>query len=231
MARGVDGRNVFVDDADRTAFLDELSAVVKDASADIFAYCLMGNHFHLAIRVGQITLSTVMQRVLTTYSSYFNRRHGRTGHLFQARYKAIICVDDAYLAALIRYIHMNPVRAGIAQRPEDWPWSSLRLKGKGEDSPCAPEDFDPWPKQSEERLDLHREEQHEQPSLEDIGSMIESRTGIALVDLRSDNRARSVVAAKRLLAREAVKNGHQLAAVAIWMNSALSSISRYARAE
>lgn len=230
MARGVDGRDIFVDDRDREFFLDALNRVCANASADVLAYCLMGNHFHVAIKVGMVPLAEIMQRVLTGYSLAFNRRHDRTGHLFQARYKAIVCLNDAYLAALIRYIHMNPVRAGIVLKPQDWPWSSLR----GEVIPFNPEngiaDFDPWRKGTLRNIDLQRgEDEGKHRNLDDLGAMISARTGINHKDLRSDDRRRSVIAAKRMLTREALNNGHKLIAIARWMNLDPSSISRYAR--
>src|SRR6185503_15252840 len=103
----------------------------SEMSCTILAYCLMGNHFHLAMRVGNIPLSRIMHRMLTTYAMAFNFRHDRTGHLFQARYKAILCLDDAYLLGLVRYIHLNPVRAGLVPKPENWPWSSHHLYAAG----------------------------------------------------------------------------------------------------
>ncbi|MCR4295507.1 MAG: transposase, partial [Elusimicrobia bacterium] len=120
MAKGVDGRAIYTDDADRIGFLKSLNRIVNESGASVLAYCLMGNHFHLAIKVGAVPLSSVLQRILTSHALTFNIRHDRTGHLFQARYRSNLCLTDAYLTALIRYIHMNPVRAGLVSRPEDW---------------------------------------------------------------------------------------------------------------
>lgn len=124
MARGVDGRQIFIDDRDRRDFLRIILALRSETQFSILAYCLMGNHFHFAARVGSTPLSHIIQRLLTKYVLGFNQRHDREGHLFQARYKAALCLNDAYLITLIRYIHMNPVRAGLTKAPEDWPWSS-----------------------------------------------------------------------------------------------------------
>ncbi len=90
----------------------------------IYAYCLMPNHFHLALKVSAVPLGSLMQRILTGYSITFNHRHDRTGHLFQARYKSIPCLEDRYLLSLINYIQMNPVRAGLVKSAADWSWSS-----------------------------------------------------------------------------------------------------------
>jgi hypothetical protein len=83
----------------------------------------MPNHFHLLIRVGKFNLALIMQTILTRYAMHFNIEQRRKGHLFQSRYKAILCSDDPYLLTLIRYIHLNPVRAGLAAGPKDWRWS------------------------------------------------------------------------------------------------------------
>src|SRR3569832_1733814 len=97
MARGVDGREIFADEADRRTFLEITRSVKNETAYSLLAYCLMGNHFHFAMRGGPIPLSRIMQRLLTSYAMAFNVRHDRQGHLFQARYKAIVCLDDAYL--------------------------------------------------------------------------------------------------------------------------------------
>ncbi len=229
MARGVDGRDIFRDDQDRTAFLDGLTRIGKESAADIVAYCLMGNHFHLAIKVGLAPLASVMQRILTSHSLTFNRRHNRTGHLFQARYKAILCLNDAYLLGLIRYIHMNPVRAGLVARPQDWRWSSFN----SQEGPLYSEEdireFDPWPKEPAQNNVLTRDIDAETPDLADIGSRIATLTGIGIDEMRSNARRRDVVAAKRLLTQEAARSGHQLVSIARWLNSTPSSLTRYAQ--
>ncbi len=204
-----------------------MNRILKEASAEVFAYCLMGNHFHLAIRVGPVALASVMHRLLTSYSLVFNRRHDRAGHLFQARYKAILCLNDAYLATLIRYIHLNPVRAGLVSRPQDWRWSSFKGRSEANDYEADLADFDPWPKQTAENADLTREE--DKIGIADLGLTVAARTGVRIDELRSDIRCRRVVEAKRLLARDAFKSGHSLMAIGRWLNAAPSSVSRYVR--
>ena len=135
MARGVDGREIFADDSDRQTFLATTRGLKRETDCSVLAYCLMGNHFHFAIRVGRTPLSRIMHRLLTVYAMAFNFRHDRQGHLFQARYKSVLCLDDAYLIALIRYIHMNPVRRGLVSSPELWAWSSFRFYCYGEKGP------------------------------------------------------------------------------------------------
>jgi putative transposase len=113
IVRGVDRREVFCDDADRVAYCERLSLVFLEDGARCLAWALMPNHVHLLVRTGQRPLSRVMHRVGTRYGRYFNDRHERVGYLFQGRYKAIAVADDEYLMTLVRYVHANPLRAGL----------------------------------------------------------------------------------------------------------------------
>lgn len=90
----------------------------------VHAFCLMTNHIHLAVQIGDIPLSRGMQNLSFRYTRWINRRENRTGHLFQGRYKAVLVDGDSYLLELVRYIHLNPVRAGLVENPEEYPWSS-----------------------------------------------------------------------------------------------------------
>ena len=227
MARGVDGRAIFIDDHDRTKFLDDLRRISDDSSGEIIAYCLMGNHFHIAFRAGHIPLAVIMQRFLTGYAFSFNRRHNRAGHLFQARYKAVLCLDDAYLFGLVRYIHMNPVRAGLVAKPQDWPWSSSSQQVPGNSEGDLSE-FDPWPK-GEIISGMTRSEPAERQDMMKLGAETAALKGISVDELRSESRRRRTIAAKRALAREAVGQGHSLIAVASWLHVDRSSVSRYVR--
>ena len=113
MARGIEKRDIFYDDFDRDAFVDRLGSILLDTRTDCFAWALMPNHIHLLLRTGDTPISTVMQRLLTGYSVGFNRRHKRHGHVFHNRFKSILCQEETYLLELVRYIHLNPVRAGV----------------------------------------------------------------------------------------------------------------------
>lgn len=113
MVRGINKSDIFGDDQDKTLFLRRLSQKVIEGKCSIYAWVLMDNHVHLLFKSGQQGISTVMRKLLTWYAQYFNRRHNRTGHLFENRYKSILCDEDKYLLALVRYIHLNPLRAGI----------------------------------------------------------------------------------------------------------------------
>jgi REP element-mobilizing transposase RayT len=115
IVRGIDRKNIFLDDTDREDFLDRLSAIIDDTQTACFSWAIMPNHFHLLLRTGNAAISRVMQRLLTGYAISFNRRHDRQGHLFQNRYKSILCQEEAYLLELVRYIHLNPLRAKIVR--------------------------------------------------------------------------------------------------------------------
>jgi len=211
MARGVDGRETFADDQDRRFFLTTLADIKNEASYTLFAYCLMGNHFHMAIKVGGIPLSHILQRLLTRYVSAFNNRHERTGHLFQARYKAILCLNESYLLRLVDYIHANPVRSGLVLKTEDWAWSSsktyVRKMRTGlvdpDDMPltlgfdsniCGRQgDFDPWPKESPPGEILLRNQPAELISFECIAEQVASSTAIAPELIRSSQRGLAIV--------------------------------------
>ena len=126
-ARGNERRAIFRDDEDRHDYLSRLAFYREKFGFRLLAYCLMTNHIHLAIRRGASALSRVMASLHSSYTQSFNRRHRRVGHLFQGRYKSFLVQEDRYLQALIRYIHQNPVRAGIVGKAADYPWSSDRF--------------------------------------------------------------------------------------------------------
>lgn len=127
-ARGNERRDIFLGnlDDDRTAFLGTLGHVCERFNWISHAYCLMTNHYHLLIETAAANLSQGMRQLNGVYSQYVNRTHGRVGHLFQGRYKGILIEKDNYLLELARYVVLNPVRAGMVNRPEAWPWSSYR---------------------------------------------------------------------------------------------------------
>jgi REP element-mobilizing transposase RayT len=111
MARGIEKRLIFVNDADRANFLQRLGELVQDAHTPCLAWTLMPNHFHLLLKTDQTPISTFMRRLMTGHATWFNTRHQRSGHLFQNRFKSILCQEDTYLLELVRYIHLNPLRA------------------------------------------------------------------------------------------------------------------------
>ena len=134
MVRGINKAAIFSDDQDRQKFLDRLGENIDAAKCGIYAWVLMTNHVHLLFKSGSKGISAVMRRQLSWYAQYYNRRHRRTGHLFENRYKSILCEEENYLLALVRYIHLNPVRAGMVKTMEEldrYPWSGhCELMGK-----------------------------------------------------------------------------------------------------
>jgi len=125
MARGIERRDIFKDDKDRKAFLERLATVLEETQTQCYAWALIPNHFHLLLRTGLIPLSKVMRRLMTGYAVTFNKRHKRSGHLFQNRYKSVVCEEDPYLLELIRYIHLNPLRASVVKdlmELDKYPW-------------------------------------------------------------------------------------------------------------
>jgi REP element-mobilizing transposase RayT len=115
IARGINRKNIFNDDADRKNFLARLDKILTDTHTACFAWALVPNHFHLLLRTGLVPISTIMRRLLTGYAMSYNRRHSRHGHLFQNRYKSILCQENVYLLELVRYIHLNPLRSKVIE--------------------------------------------------------------------------------------------------------------------
>jgi len=125
-ARGNERGEVFRDDADRREFLAVLGRTVSVYGWRLHGYVLMGNHYHLLVETPEPTLSRGMRDLNGVTTQRFNRRHGRTGHLFEGRFKAILVEREAHLLELVRYLALNPVRAGIAKSAAAWPWSSYK---------------------------------------------------------------------------------------------------------
>ena len=124
LIRGNAGEDVFFDKGDRTRFLLLLQEGTERFTYRLHAFCLMTNHIHLIIQVGEIPLSKIVQNLSFRYTKFINKKKKRVGHLFQGRYKAILIDGDSYLLELVRYIHNNPVRAGLVRDPSEYPWSS-----------------------------------------------------------------------------------------------------------
>ena len=119
ICRGIERRKIFIDNADRDNFLERLGIILNETSTPCYGWALIPNHFHLLLRSGNVSISTVMRRLLTGYAVSYNRRHRRYGHLFQNRFKSILCQEDLYLKELVGYIHLNPLRAGIISDLKD----------------------------------------------------------------------------------------------------------------
>ncbi len=165
--RGVGRQIIFEDDRDREAFLDRLIKHLSLKDIDILAWCLMGNHFHLLVKGAMETLSSSMRSLLSSYALYFNVRHDRHGHLFQDRFASQCVKDDVQLLATARYIHLNPVKAGLTQSPH-YQWSSYeQYAGSLDDGICNTELIIDIVGDVAAFLLLHRTDPHDEGLLED----------------------------------------------------------------
>ena len=113
--RGIERTLIFTDERDRENFLERLSQLLTETQTPCYAWALMSNHAHLLLRTGSVAIAALMRRLLTGYAVSFNKRHRRHGHLFQNRYKSILCEEERYLRQLVAYIHLNPLRAGVLE--------------------------------------------------------------------------------------------------------------------
>jgi putative transposase len=134
-SRGNERRDIFHDDVDRRAFLLLLGVAIKRFGWSLSAWVLMTNHFHLVMQTPQPNLSRGMQWFLGKYAGWYNRRHKRCGHLFQGRFKSILVEKESYFSNVLRYVVLNPVRAGMVARPEDYEWSSYRATAGLDEAP------------------------------------------------------------------------------------------------
>jgi putative transposase len=125
-SRGNERRKIVVNDADRWQFLKVLAEVIEEEKVACHAWVLMDNHYHLLLETPAGNLSGAMKHLNGIYTQRFNRKHHRIGHLFQGRFKAIVVEKEAYLKELCRYLVLNPVRAKMVEKPEQWKWSSYR---------------------------------------------------------------------------------------------------------
>lgn len=125
MVRGINRQDIFHSEEDHQRYLDILLKIKREEDVEIWGYCLMSNHLHLLIRE-ETALSKIMKRVGSSYAYWYNWKYHRSGHLFQDRFKSEKIETDAYLMTVIRYIHQNPIKAGMVSKPEEYRWSSCR---------------------------------------------------------------------------------------------------------
>ena len=131
-SRGDRRESIVGDDTDRQTWLAVLEQGLERFAATAFAYCLMSNHYHVVLQTHRPNLSRLMRHVNGVYTQTYNRRHGVVGHLFQGRFKAILVEEESYFLEVCRYVGLNPVRANMVKRPQDWAWSSYRARtGRG----------------------------------------------------------------------------------------------------
>lgn len=125
-ARGNNGEDIFADDYDRYAYLALVARTLRLMTVRLFAYALMTTHVHLVLQTASANVSATIHRLHGAYAQAFNRRYGRRGHLFEGRFRSKPIEDNVYLLEATRYTHLNPVEAGLAASPEEYPWSSYR---------------------------------------------------------------------------------------------------------
>ena len=126
IVRGNQRQDIFLDEQDRREFLERVKRYKKELGFVLYAYVLMSNHLHLLIETPEIPISKIMQRINLTYTQFFNKKYSTVGHIFQGRYKSFLCDREEYLLSLVRYLHLNPVRAKLVEHPQEYKWSSHR---------------------------------------------------------------------------------------------------------
>ena len=126
MLRGANRQEIFHDEEDCKRFLETVERYKKESEMRVHGWCLMGNHVHLLLQEGKEELAMTMKRIGVSFAWYYNWKYKTTGHVFQDRYKSENIENDEYLLAVIRYIHQNPVKAGMVNKPDDWRWSSCQ---------------------------------------------------------------------------------------------------------
>ncbi len=134
-ARGHERATMFREDGDRERFLALLATVVRDKGWELHAYCLMGNHYHLLVETPSGGLSSGMKSLNGRYAQWFNWRHHRRGHFLEGRFRGVLVQKESHLLELHRYIVLNPIRAGLVERPGDWEWSSYRATAGSDKNP------------------------------------------------------------------------------------------------
>ena len=127
MARGINRQDIFNEDEDRQRYILTLQKAKEKSGCELYGYCLMDNHIHLLIKEKSESISQIMKRVGVSYAFWYNQKYERSGHVFQDRYKSEAVEDDNYFLAVLRYIHQNPLRAGMVKNIDDFSWSSHRL--------------------------------------------------------------------------------------------------------
>ena len=137
ISRGINRQDIFYDNGDYQHFLETIEQMKTNDQFAVLGYCLMTNHVHLLVRENTDTISRVMSRIGTSYAWWYNRKYGRSGHVFQGRYGSECVENDDYLLSVIRYIHNNPVKAAIVRNPEEYRWSSIHAYYGTNEYPCG----------------------------------------------------------------------------------------------
>ena len=252
MARTNAGVPIFEQASQRADFLTLLGETKKQRPFSLFAYCVMSNHLHLLLQVRSVPLSDIMQRLLTTWARRVNLSHRQLGHVFQGRYKAILCRDDGYLMSLIRYIHQNPVRANVVKRSEDWlgsghaeyvggsSWNlidrDLALSFFGREGQVALERYRRYivdsagPElgvpvvASARRSEAAAKETC--PTLESLSTIRKEYGELRSFPVARGSRPRSVSRARRMFVRDAFVAGHNFSEIARFLGMSVQGVSK-----
>jgi REP element-mobilizing transposase RayT len=184
--RGINRQQIFEDGDDCRYYLYLLSETKQSMGYEIYAYCLMGNHLHLLLKTNASPLEDIFRRLGIRYASYFNRKYERAGHLFQGRYLSEVVENDSYLLSALRYIHQNPVNAGLCKTPEEYPWSSSKGYLRGTDEIVN----------TEFALSLFSKDKQRQVSL--YTDFMSEAEGGRILDYRSDAKSKDEQVKKRI---------------------------------
>ncbi|SNT06037.1 REP element-mobilizing transposase RayT [Anaerovirgula multivorans] len=191
MLRGINRQTIFRDGQDCVKLIEILQQSKEKSEFELYGYCLMGNHVHLLLREGKESISLVMQRMCSSFVYWYNWKYDRFGHLFQERYKSEVVEDEAYLITVLRYIHQNPIKAGITNSVIEYKWSSYHeyirkqniidcefiLELFATEKQTAKKEFEKYMKEVNEDICLDYEEKHRIAD-EEIIKLIEEEYGV-----------------------------------------------------
>jgi REP element-mobilizing transposase RayT len=243
MARGIEGTDIFRTDEDRNDFLNRLADQCEAETLKVYAWALIPNHFHLLVRTGNHPIFTSMRKILTGYAVKFNLRYRRHGHLFQNRYKSIVCEEDPYLLELTRYIHLNPIRAGIVGTMQElgrYPWAGHsailgRVKREWQDAEEILRYFGTRQRVTAQAEGRENETLRLRRKVPDLGALVKEvakRQGVGEEKLKMERRTRDVVKVMKLICQLAVRKfGYTGANVARFLGVTTSLVNRYAASE
>jgi len=248
--RGNNKNTLFFDDKDYNVFLKQLREVKKEHDFSLYCYCIMPNHFHFLIETTETPLPKIMHKLLTSYAIYFNSRYEKTGHVFQGRYKAMICENEQYLFKLVSYIHLNPLKANVANNINDYRWGShLHYSGAVENKLLSPDKlflrmgyqslekgykgyslaFEEFSRNNYQRYSA---KYFYKISLMDLLKEVASAAKTSETAVISANKDRSANNARKIFTHKAVKNyGYSLNDVAAFINRDKSAVSRYLKSQ
>ena len=220
MLRGVNRRALFEDDEDNEKFLQIVSDCKKVSEFEFYGYCLMGNHVHMLIKVGKEEIEQVMKRIGSRYAYWFNWKYKRSGHVFQDRFKSEPVKDDGYFIIVLRYIHQNPIKAGICATLDGYKWSSYNeyIKKSGIiDAEFAmtiigEDTYEEYMKSEADDVCLELEKKNNRKTDKEVASEIEKRLKIKAIMIQNEPRERKKQLLKKALTIEGVST-RQLARV------------------